>query len=282
MSKISSWNFRKDIIPGSTDQSYLCIRYGKEFPTCASTIWPILNFLDWHRILLAGAAINYKRCEWHINLLALRMHFWEFNLDLLLICTDLHWKMKRNNNNMQFCLYWSIFDTYITWNTRRGWEKWRRNCILRVPQSWAEVQHVLVVRSDPRRIQPISCYPCCSGFVLVLESPELLWELGASVWLGHAGWELIIKQVQVSRENQALGFAPEKALEEANLVGFGPDSLEFERGLRRTDVSGSWLRRADASSGGIGGGGGAIGGGKIGGGLFALDWEFAREREWGC
>lgn len=63
---------------------------------------------------------------------------------------------------------------------------------------------------------------------LLTETAELLGELGLGVGLRHSAGESSVENVEVPRKGEALGAAIEKALEEPDLVGFGPYPMKLE------------------------------------------------------
>lgn len=68
---------------------------------------------------------------------------------------------------------------------------------------------------------------------LLLEAAELLGKLRFGVRLGHGLGEAIEEEIEVAREGEAVSGGVEEALQEAELVGFRPDPVEFEgRGLQ--------------------------------------------------
>ena len=89
------------------------------------------------------------------------------------------------------------------------------------------MEHVAVVRREAGRVEAPGDARGDAA-VLVLEAAELLGELGAGVGLGHGLGEAVVEDVEVAREDEALRAAAEEALQEAELVGLGPDPLELE------------------------------------------------------
>jgi hypothetical protein len=89
------------------------------------------------------------------------------------------------------------------------------------------VEHVAVVQREAGRVYA-SRDACGHAAELVLEAAELLRELGVGVGLGHGLGEVVVEDVEVPREDEALRAAVEEALQEAELVGLGPDALELE------------------------------------------------------
>lgn len=111
------------------------------------------------------------------------------------------------------------------------------------------MEHVAVVRREAGGVEA----PCDAGghaAELVLEAAELLGELGAGVGRGHGLGEAVVEDVEVPREDEPLRAAAEEALQEAELVGLGPNPLELERRRRLLRLL-------------LGGG---VGGGRVGGG----------------
>jgi hypothetical protein len=95
------------------------------------------------------------------------------------------------------------------------------------PHPGVEVEHVAVVRREAGRVYASRD---ARGYAaeLVLEAAELLRELSAGVGLGHGLREAVVEDIEVAREDEALRAAAEEALQEAELVGLGPDALELE------------------------------------------------------
>lgn len=101
-----------------------------------------------------------------------------------------------------------------------------------MPEAGAEVQEVPIVRGEAVGILA-TCDTRGHDPELLAEAAELLGELGAGVGLRHGVGEAVVEDVEIAGEDEALRPAPEKALEEPDLVGLRPDSMEFEgRGLQ--------------------------------------------------
>lgn len=148
------------------------------------------------------------------------------------------------------------------------------------------MEHVAVVRREAGGVEA----PCDAGghaAELVLEAAELLGELGAGVGRGHGLGEAVVEDVEVPREDEPLRAAAEEALQEAELVGLGPNPLELERRRRLLRL----LLGGGVGGGRVGGGGGGgarrrgaaldgelAGGGGGGGGCGGV----VRVREEGC
>jgi hypothetical protein len=134
------------------------------------------------------------------------------------------------------------------------------------------VEHVAVVRREAGRVYASRD---ARGYAaeLVLEAAELLRELSAGVGLGHGLREAVVEDIEVAREDEALRAAAEEALQEAELVGLGPDALELEGRLLLVGSAAARRGRAERVRGGRGGRGRGRGRRPRG---AALDGELAR------
>ncbi|KAK8573235.1 hypothetical protein V6N13_100043 [Hibiscus sabdariffa] len=97
---------------------------------------------------------------------------------------------------------------------------------LGIPEPSGKIKESSIMRGERRRVQA-SSEPRGDDPELLPKPSKLFGELGVGVRMGDGARKGGIEKREVFGERE--GRASEEGLEETDLVGLGPDSLEFER-----------------------------------------------------